>query len=301
MTAIWDLSEIMLVTSTVAGVLLIQAIANKFFYGNLFSNLFGNFSSNPAMVSSNQVKRQKSELPVTSEQHLQARLADVEVQQRQLISNISHELRTPLTLIYGYMQSIFRRGDNLTELQRDALEIAMSEMKKTIQLLQESLDLARVDGSTIRFLIEPVAVNDLVTDTVKTMQKSEQRAIVVEAEALNISVQADAHHLKQVLLKLLDNAVRYSDPDTPIKIKLAQIGDRASISVCDRGCGIPISDQPHIFNPFYRVDRSRNRATGGVGLGLAIVKILVEGMGGSVSVQSQLGEGSIFNVILPIK
>lgn len=301
MTAIWNLSEIILVTSTVAGVLLIQAIAYKFFHGNLFSNLFSNFSSNSAMVSSTQMKRQKSELPVISEQHLQDRLADVESQQRQLIGNISHELRTPLTLIYGYMQSVFRRGDNLTELQRDALEIAMSEMKQTIQLLQELLDLARVDGGTIRFLIEPVTVNDLVADTVKTMQKSEQRAIVVEGEALNIFVQADAHHLKQVLLKLLDNAVRYSEPDAPITIKLAKIGDRASIGVCDRGCGIPLSDQPHIFNPLYRVDRSRNRATGGVGLGLAIAKILAEGMGGSVSVQSQPGEGSIFSVILPIK
>ena len=223
-------------------------------------------------------------------------LDEVQAQQIQLIRNFSHELRTPLTLVYGYMQSIHRRNENLTDLQKNALEIAMFEMKHTIQILQESLDLARLECHAICLRREPVQLHDLVFNAIAIFQQVKEREIVVESQQSNISVLADADRLQQVLLRLIDNAVKYSD--TAITIRLEKSEDIVTISICDRGCGIDIQEQPNIFDPFYRVDRSRNRDTGGAGLGLAIAKVLVEGMGGTLNVYSQLGEGSIFKIIL---
>ena len=199
------------------------------------------------------------------------------------------------------MQSIHRRNDNLTDLQKNALEIAMFEMQHTIQLLQESLDLARLDSHAICLRREPVLLERLVSDAIAHSQldrspQSKSREIIVESEETNISVLADADRLKQVLLRLIDNAVKYSD--TTITIRLENLGDDVAISICDRGCGIDLEEHLNIFSPFYRVDRSRNRDTVGGGLGLAIAKVLVDGMGGTLNVYSQVGEGSIFKIIL---
>jgi signal transduction histidine kinase len=232
----------------------------------------------------------------STKEDLMISLSQVQAEQRQLIGNFSHELRTPLTVVYGYMQSIHRRSENLTDLQKDALKIAMLEMQHTINLLQESLDLARLDRDSICFLLTSVTLQNLVSEVIANFEKVEEREIVLESEEKPIFVLADVERLKQVLSRLIDNAIRYSD--TMITIKLEQLGDYAVISICDRGCGIPIQDQPHIFSPFYRVDRSRSRITGGVGLGLTIAKVLVEAMGGTLSVHSQMGEGSTFKVML---
>ncbi|NUN67177.1 hypothetical protein HCU40_21115 (plasmid) [Pseudanabaena biceps] len=223
-------------------------------------------------------------------------LDEVQAQQIQLIRNLSHELRTPLTLVYGYMQSIHRRNENLTYLQKNALEIAMFEMKHTIQLLQESLDLARLGCHAICLRREPVSLHGLISEAIAVFQQVKESEIVVESQQSNISALADADRLQQVLLRLIDNAVKYSD--TAITIRLEKLEDFVGISICDRGCGIDLQEQPNIFSPFYRVDRSRNRDTGGAGLGLEIAKVLVEGMGGTLTVYSQLGEGSIFKIIL---
>lgn len=101
------------------------------------------------------------------------------------------------------------------------------------------------------------------------------------------------------MLNLIDNAVKYSESDTPIIVKLNQLEDKAIIQVFDQGNGILLQQQAGIFERFYRVDESRSHATGGCGLGLSIVKTLLEGMGGSVSVESKLGEGSTFTISLP--
>lgn len=249
---------------------------------------------------------QNQELREHGKNELTIGLSQVYKQQRQLISNFSHELRTPLTLIYGYMQSIRRRDRNLTGLQREALEIAIFEMEKTIDLIKVTFDLARLDSDSLCFSFTSVYLVDVVSEAIAAIQSNRQiesqvnnqineREIKIEGE-LKISVLADEEQIKQVLIRLIDNAIRYSD--TEITIKLEKSENYATISVCDRGCGIPISDRSHIFSPFFRVDRSRNRLTGGVGLGLTIAKVLVEGMGGTLSVDSQLGEGSIFKVML---
>jgi len=228
-------------------------------------------------------------------------------QQRQFVGNVSHELRTPLTIVHGYLQSTLRRATNLTEPQREALEIAAAEASRTIRLLQDLLDLARAESGTMQFRLESLVLNDLVLEIMGMAQQFSSRTIALEAPSVPIPVRVDGNRLRQVLLNLIDNALKYSDPDQPVTVKLDQIGKDATIQVCDRGYGIPLQHQARVFERFYRVDEARARSTtgsslglsGSYGLGLAIVKTLVEGMSGSITVRSKVGEGSIFTITLP--
>ena len=227
-----------------------------------------------------------------------SRLSAAWEQQRQFVSNVSHELRTPLTLVDGYLQSLLRRGVNLTEAQREALEVASDEAKRTIRLLQDLLNLARADSGHLYFHFESCVVNDLVAEVVGMAEQFSNRTIAIE-RTLPLQVRADRDSLKQVLINLIDNAMKYSEPNTLICVRLEQTATQAIIQVSDRGFGINLQQQTRIFERFYRVDEARSRLSGGSGLGLAIVKTLVEGMGGSVTVRSRPGEGSIFTVTLP--
>ncbi|OUL22232.1 two-component sensor histidine kinase [Nostoc sp. RF31YmG] len=220
-------------------------------------------------------------------------------QEREFVSNVSHELRTPLTIVHGYLQSVLRRQNNLTETQQEALETAASETERTIRLLQDLLDLARADSGYLHFQMKSYVLNDLIEEVVVMAQKYSDRLITIESTSYPIEIKADYSRLKQALLNLIDNAIKYSEAGTPVSIKLNQIYDKAIIQVFDRGYGIPLQYQTRIFERFYRVDESRSQTTGGSGLGLSIVKTLVEAMGGSVSVQSKLGEGSVFTITLP--
>jgi signal transduction histidine kinase len=227
-----------------------------------------------------------------------SRLSDAWDQQRRFVSDVSHELRTPLTLVHGYLQSTLRRSQNLTEPQLEGLQIAASEAERTIRLLQDLLDLARADGGHLRFNLERLSLKEAVLETIEMCRYSSDR-VTADIQAPYLEARADRHRLKQILINLIDNAVKYSEPNQPVTVRLVQEGEWASIQICDRGRGIPMADLNKIFEPFYRVDEDRSRSTGGTGLGLSIVKTLVEGMQGKLKVQSKLGEGSIFTVSLP--
>lgn len=237
------------------------------------------------------------ELAQTFEQML-VRLDGAWEQQKQFVSNVSHELRTPLTIVSGYLQSILRRGSNLKEPQREALEIASSEADRTIQLLQDLLDLARADSGYLSFQLEPLKLNNLMEEIVGMARQYSNREIKIKSLNKHIEVKADRDRLKQVLLNLIDNAVKYSDDGEPVTVVLEQLQKHAVIQIQDYGQGIPLQHQVRIFERFYRVDEARCRSTGGTGLGLSIVKTLVEGMGGAVSVRSTPGQGSTFSVAL---
>ncbi|MEO0375047.1 MAG: HAMP domain-containing sensor histidine kinase [Cyanobacteria bacterium P01_A01_bin.17] len=220
--------------------------------------------------------------------------------QRQFVSNVSHELRTPLTIVRGYLQSTLRRSDNLLDHQREALEVAAGEADHTIQLLQDLLNLARADDGYMAYDLQILILNDVVADVVQIAEQFSHRTILVEAEASLIPIYADASRLQQILVNLVENALKYSDEAEPVRIKLEQTDKQAVIHVCDLGPGIPLQQQSRIFDRFYRLDEARTRSMGGTGLGLSIVKVFVEGMGGQVAVHSELNEGSTFTVTLPI-
>ena len=253
---------------------------------------------NQAHIHLENAPREVKELAETCDRMLM-RLSEAWESQQQLLSNVSHELRTPLTIISGYIQSILRRGNNLSEVQKEALYTASSEADRTVQLLQDLLDLARVDSGRMHFQLEKIVLNELIEEIVEIGKQYSDRIINIKSPQEIITIQADLNRLKQILFNLIDNAIKYSEPQTAIDIEIKQQGKKAIVQVCDRGVGISLPQQGRIFERFYRVDEARNRA-GGTGLGLSIVKTLVEGMGGNISVVSQVGEGSIFTISFPI-
>lgn len=229
-------------------------------------------------------------------------------QQRQFVSNVSHELRTPLTIVSGYLQSVQRRGNNLNEVQREALAMASLETDRTVQLLEDLLTLARVDNGQMQFQLETVCLNEFVQQAIALVRQYSERPIHYQALSHPIAVKVDRNRLKQVLLNLIDNAIKYSEPEQPITLSVKQKDAIGILSVRDRGIGIPLAQQTRIFERFYRVDEARSRSVsegespsrGGTGLGLSIVKTLVEGMGGEIDVSSRFGEGTTFTVSFPV-
>jgi signal transduction histidine kinase len=296
----WTLSIASLLSILVITVLITFYVRRSLYPLRQMSQLAGAISAEDlgqARIELNHAPSEVKELAQMWDKMLM-RLSEAWELQRQFVGNVSHELRTPLTIVHGYLQSVLRRGDNLTDLQREALEVASAEADRTIRLLQDLLDLARADSGYLHFQLEIFSLNELIAEIIGMAEKYSNRAIVVEANKNPIWVKADQHRLQQALINLIDNAVKYSDSDTPITLKLEQTAEQAIIQVCDLGYGIPLQHQARIFEPFYRVDEARSRSTGGTGLGLSIVKTLVEGMGGSVSVRSQLGKGSVFTIAL---
>jgi signal transduction histidine kinase len=237
--------------------------------------------------------------------HLSSRLSETGEQQRQFTDSMSHELRTSLSLIYGYLQSTLRRCDNLTDPQKNALEVAVCETERTIQLLGTLLDLAKINQGSIALHPTSINLNDWLQETQWIVTPDPSRLKIEIKVEEPLMIRADAEKLQQVIQQLIDNAAKYSPTDRPIGLVLKRDRQEAVVQVRDRGIGIPVAEQRRIFEPFYRLEASRCRSTGGIGLGLAIVKSLVESMGGSVTVQSgiQSGveEGSVFEVRLAIR
>ena len=225
------------------------------------------------------------------------RLAEAWEYQRRFVNDVSHELRTPLSLINGYLQSTLRRCKTLSDMQREGLEIAAAETERTIRLLQDLLDLARADSGSLRFKLERIDTQRLVQEVIEMAEYS-HAAIETELKP-TCEIRVDRHRLKQILINLIDNALKYSESIKPIHILLNQEDTQVTLQVRDYGRGIPLRDQTAIFEPFYRVDEDRSRKTGGTGLGLSIVKRLVESMGGTVKVNSKPGEGSSFVISFP--
>ncbi|MGD1905623.1 MAG: sensor histidine kinase [Leptolyngbyaceae cyanobacterium] len=234
------------------------------------------------------------------------RLNGVWEQQRRLLTDVSHELRTPLTLVQGYLQSTLRRCSTLTEIQRDGLETAASEADRTIRILQDLMVLARAGNGHLHLNLERIDLKGLVLEAVAMADAARDddaaagERIEAQIETAPLFVRADANALRQSLVNLIDNALNYSPSHETVIVRLTQAGESAVIEVQDQGRGIPLADQVDIFQPFYRVDADRSRATGGTGLGLSIVKTLVEAMQGRIQVRSKLGQGSTFTVQLPL-
>ncbi|MEP0983546.1 HAMP domain-containing sensor histidine kinase [Leptolyngbya sp. FACHB-17] len=228
-----------------------------------------------------------------------AQLATVKDQQRQFTNAVAHELRSPLSLIYGYLQRSQQQNQALTEVQKETLAMAIAEAERMTLILQDLIDLARVESIDTLIADEVVILNDFVRDIVNMTEKFESRKIETELSTIRIRVQTNRDYLMQVLDHLISNAVKHSDSSIPVIITLNQEGNAAIIQVRDRGSGIPPSQQALVFEPFYRTDPSRARATGGTGLGLTIAKTLAERMGGNITVESHPGEGSTFTLTLP--
>jgi heavy metal sensor kinase len=214
-------------------------------------------------------------------------------------ADASHELRTPLTHMRAQAQWALD-GDRNTEEMRDALAAIGDEVERTSKLVEDLLLLARGDNQALAVERRSFDVGSIVREVVEIAEAmGTGREILVSNEITQPThVQGDPDHTRQVLLNLVANAVRHTERGT-VTISASRDEGMTGITIADEGEGIPPEDLPRIFDRFYRVEKSRSRAHGGVGLGLAIAKMLTELQGGRIEVRSQLGDGSTFSVYFP--
>lgn len=230
-----------------------------------------------------------------------ARLADAYQQvthalqvQRDFVADVSHELRTPLTTIRGNLALLRREPPIPTAEQQDVLEDLIGESERLIRLVNDLLILARADAGR-KLQCEPVILQPLVEDVCRQACLLDPDQTIEYAEVTDVVAMADHDALKQVLLILLDNAIKYAQG--PIYVQVSEYDHQVTISVRDSGPGMPPELRERIFDRFYRGDASRS--TPGFGLGLAIAKTLAEAQGGTLSVESEIGKGSTFMVCIP--
>ncbi len=228
-----------------------------------------------------------------------ASLAQAETLRRNLIADISHELRTPLTVVQGNLQALL---DGVYPLEMAQVASLYDETRLLTRLVDDLHDLALADAGQLRLERLPVDLIALARAAVA------QFAPVAEAAGVQLALDAadtlpavtgDADRLAQVLRNLLSNALRHTPAGGQVTVRAARTGPAVRIEVADTGSGIAAEDLPHVFDRFYRGDRSRSRQGGGAGLGLAIARQLVAAHGGTLTVESAVGAGTTFTMLLP--
>ncbi len=222
---------------------------------------------------------------------------------KDFVANVSHELRTPVSVIKGYAETMLSEGSSLTpEKTAQFAGIIHNHAERLANLISDLLTLSRIESGAMSMEPMPTNIESAVNRAVRLLdQKWSVKGIAVTVgDALGEMpmLLADQQRLEQVLVNLLDNAIKFTAAGGSIRISAADIGTQVRVEVADTGCGIPTKDLHRIFERFYRVDTARSRELGGTGLGLSIVKHIVQAHGGTVSVESIPGKGSTFSFTL---
>lgn len=232
-----------------------------------------------------------------------SREAEVERLKNEFISTVSHELRTPMTSIKGYTDLLFLgMAGGLTDAQRSFLQIIKSNADRLTALVNDILDISRIETGRLRLNIEPLDLSQIITDAVIAFQEQyREKDLTLEWQALPDlpQVRGDAARVTQILNNLLANAWQYTPGGGRVRISVQPTEGFVQVDVSDTGIGISPDDIGRIFDRFYRVDHPLVREVRGTGLGLSIVKMFVELLGGQIWVESKLGEGSTFSFTLP--
>ncbi|WP_125605487.1 HAMP domain-containing sensor histidine kinase [Lapidilactobacillus bayanensis] len=223
-------------------------------------------------------------------------------QQKQFVGDVSHELRTPVAVIEGHLNLLNRWGKDDPEVLNESLQAAAQEAERMNSLIEEMLQLTRAEQVESKHVQEVTDVREVIMGVIDSIQMLHQDFAIlsdVEMQA-NVSVRMNRSHLEQILIILLDNAVKYSTDRKEIHLSADTTPQAINIIVQDFGLGISLGNQQRIFDRFYRVDKARSRERGGNGLGLSIAYRLVKAYGGELVVDSVEGSGSMFKVTLPI-
>ena len=215
-----------------------------------------------------------------------------------MVSDVAHELRTPLSSIKGYIEAL-REG--LIEPHDEMIDSLHQEILLLTRLVEDLQDLTLADAGELELNRQAISLEDIVLTVVESLQRDAEEAGIDLKVSVKDSplVEIDPQRIDQVLRNLLNNALRYTSAGGEVTVTLQAGTESAEVAVSDDGPGIPEEDLPHLFERFYRVEKSRNRDSGGSGLGLTIAKQIVEAHGGRIEVSSKEGQGSTFRVILP--
>ncbi len=220
---------------------------------------------------------------------------------RELTANVSHELRTPLTSIKGFAETLLQGAMTDEATCRRFLTIIDGEADRLVKLVDDLLDLSRLESKGVTLELGLVDLSQLVAHTVDKLRPlaEESQLVLTHSGPSEVLVTADSDRLAVVLTNLIDNALKYTGPGGRVDVQILPDDHEVTVTVTDTGRGIPPDDLSHVFERFYRADRSRTRGSGGTGLGLAIAKHIVEAHGGAIAVRSRLDEGTTFLFTLP--
>jgi len=230
-------------------------------------------------------------------------LRRLEDMRRDFVANVSHEIRTPLTAIKGFVETLHQNTVETPEETQRFLGIISKHVDRLNTVIEDLLMLSRIENEGERGDIkhEKTRLRDIFQNAMQICRpRADEKRIQIELDVdEGLSAMVDPVLLEQAVVNLLDNAVKYSDPNKTVLLQSKTSGNEIQLSVQDHGIGIEKKHLPRLFERFYRVDKARSRALGGTGLGLSIVKHIAQAHGGHVTVESRLGEGSLFTIHLP--
>lgn len=217
------------------------------------------------------------------------------------VANVSHELRTPLTSIKGYTDTLIEDFQEKREIDPSFLQVISRNSDRLMSLVKDLLDLSSLESTDVitKSRINVVELTDRVVEQMKSSFVAKNQSIKTEIPE-DLAILVDAKRVEQVITNLLDNAGKYTPENGAIKITWEKSSSAAILKVSDNGPGIPEEHRSRLFERFYRIDKARSRDAGGTGLGLAIVKHIMQRHGGSVTIQSQVGQGTAFVCKFPI-
>lgn len=253
-------------------------------------------------------EQQTAQLGEIAAQKRALELANVHVQEisrlkSEFLANMSHELRTPLNAILGFSEILKDRLVDLSpEQQQECLENIHTSGRHLLELVNDVLDLSKIEAGRMELACERFDVSAAVREVHNVIRPLSQRgeiALSIDVAPDGLEVYADKSKFKQVMYNLLSNAIKFTDPGGRVWVRARRAGDALAVDVGDTGVGIPPEDHERIFSEFYQLERSPSRRVEGTGLGLSLTRRLVELHGGTISVESEPGRGSVFRFHLP--
>lgn len=285
----------------VAGTLVLTVI---FFYSRKrsFENVLSQIKAvtiNPKGVEIQPTENEDFDEIFKAIQQLQKELNKGEEQRNRMIADVAHELRTPLSILKGQLETIIEGAAPLT---KENLYPLLDETTRMSKLIQDLRQLSLAESGHLKLVRSWVRFDQLIDEITAFLQvEAEEKSIDLQIIGnSDCEVYCDVPRLKQVFINLIGNAIRYTDLNGKVQVQIEKRNDKIHIFITDSGQGIPHEYLPYIFQRFVRVEQSRNRNYGGMGLGLAIAKEFIVAHGGDISVDSEVGVGTMFSIQLPI-
>ena len=234
---------------------------------------------------------------VNSINYMAVSLETMEKLRKRLTEDVAHELRTPIAILQSYLEAM---TEGIWDATPEKLKSCYEEVIRMGKLVGDLEQLAKLEGNNLKLNKQNIDLYFIIEKTVDNLQVDiRSKKIKVKILGEHIELYADYDRIRQVVVNLLSNSIKYSNEGCSITFEMFERANTVGFTIQDNGIGIPEEELPFIFERFYRADKSRNRSTGGSGIGLTIVKSIIQSHGGQIIVESTLGKGSIFTVILP--